>query len=191
MCLPEALLAPRLQLNLLPRTQSSNKDIVVHTCDRLICETLILVALRDPLQIARSDARANDAGASRTAARPAAYGCHARVRATGAALLALDLHPEGNDVVGVGVLVQVAIIELARIGPNGNKAEALREHLILDHGSVVEDEYLLNRHRGYLREEDAAECIRECRINADKVKDELHLCQASDSDPKVTAEALQ
>lgn len=69
-------------------------------------------------------------------------------------------------------------LELARIRLHRNEAEAVREHLVLNDARVVVHVHALDGHRRYLGDHDAAQRVRDRRVDTDEVELEIVLQQA-------------
>ncbi len=72
-------------------------------------------------------------------------------------------------------------LELARIGLHRNEAEAVREHLVLNDARVVVHVHALDGHRRNLGDHDAAQRVRDWRVDADEVELEIVLRHGANS----------
>lgn len=98
----------------------------------------------------------------------------------------------GVVVLGVGgLLVPLEeVLQALAAALERDQAQAVRQHLVLDHRGVVLDEDVLNRQRRDLGNEDAAECVGEGGVEADEREGGVELLVLVKVDGKVGLEAL-
>jgi hypothetical protein len=110
--------------------------------------------------------------------------CLGRIVRVGWVQLARHVELEHDRVFvrGLGLFIVGKRLELARVHVERHEPEPVREHFVLDNGRVVPDVDVLDRHGRHLGQQNAAQCIRDRRIDANQIENDLVVAQTLDLD---------